>query len=114
MAATTGISAREGYERWAPSYPQVPGNPLMRAEQRLMLEHWPAVAGRRALDLACGSGRYVQLLRAAGAAQVIALDASPGMLQRVAWCRTGLRQHVAPALCGRRLRRRHLRPGPRA
>jgi malonyl-CoA O-methyltransferase len=41
------------------------------------------VAGRRALDLACGSGRYVQLLRAAGAAQVIALDASPGMLQRV-------------------------------
>ena len=37
-----------------------PRNPLMRAEQRLMLRHWPAVTGRRALDLACGSGRYSQ------------------------------------------------------
>jgi malonyl-CoA O-methyltransferase len=83
MAVPTKISVREGYERWAPSYPQVPGNPLMRAEQRLMLHHWPAIAGRRALDLACGSGRYARLLSEAGAAQVVAVDSSPGMLRRV-------------------------------
>lgn len=84
MAAAPDISVREGYERWAPSYPDVPGNPLMRAEQQLMLQHWPAVAGRRALDLACGSGRYARLLRAGSAATVVALDSSPAMLRRVA------------------------------
>jgi ubiquinone/menaquinone biosynthesis C-methylase UbiE len=83
MATPVAISIPEGYERWAPSYPQEPGNPLMRAEQQLMLASFPAVAGRCVLDLACGSGRYVRLLRAAGAAQVVALDASPGMLRRV-------------------------------
>jgi ubiquinone/menaquinone biosynthesis C-methylase UbiE len=84
MAASIDISVREGYERWAPSYPHVPGNPLMRAEQQLMLRNWPEVAGRRALDLACGSGRYARLLREGAAAQIVALDASPGMLRRVA------------------------------
>lgn len=84
MTAATEVSVREGYERWAPSYPDVPGNPLMRAEQQLMLQHWPRVAGRRTLDLACGSGRYARLLREGCAATVVALDSSPGMLRRVA------------------------------
>jgi ubiquinone/menaquinone biosynthesis C-methylase UbiE len=83
MGTPVAISIPEGYERWAPSYPQEPGNPLMRAEQQLMLGCFPAVTGRRVLDLACGSGRYVRLLRAAGAADVVALDASPKMLGRV-------------------------------
>ena len=83
MVTAVAISISEGYERWAPSYPQEPGNPLMRAEQQLMLACFPKVTGRRVLDLACGSGRYAQLLRAAGAAEVVALDTSPGMLRRV-------------------------------
>jgi malonyl-CoA O-methyltransferase len=57
----------------------------MRAEQELMLRHWPEVGGRRMLDLACGSGRYTELLWADGAAQVVALDASAAMLRRVAY-----------------------------
>lgn len=73
----------EAYERWAPSYEPVPHNPLMRAEQCAMLKQWPHVSGGRALDLACGSGRYAKLLTWAGAATVIALDFSAGMLQRV-------------------------------
>jgi malonyl-CoA O-methyltransferase len=83
VATPVAISVPEGYERWAPSYPQEPGNPLMRAEQELMLQCFPAVTGRCVLDLACGSGRYVRLLHAAGAAPIVALDASPGMLRRV-------------------------------
>jgi ubiquinone/menaquinone biosynthesis C-methylase UbiE len=83
VGAPLTVSIAEGYERWAPSYPQDAGNPLMRAEQRLMLECFPDVAGRCALDLACGSGRYVRLLRTAGASEVIALDSSPAMLSRV-------------------------------
>ncbi len=83
MGAPIQISVREGYERWAPSYPHMPGNPLMRAEQELMMQHWPEIAGRRALDLACGSGRYANLLREGSASEVVAVDASPAMLRRV-------------------------------
>jgi len=71
------------YERWAPIYPPVPHNPLMRAEQQAMLEHWPKVAGLRTLDLACGTGRYSQLLADANAAEVVAMDFCLPMLMQV-------------------------------
>jgi SAM-dependent methyltransferase len=74
----------ELYERWAASYPPVPHNPLMRAEQAAMRRLWPAPSGGRVLDLACGSGRYARLLTEAGAVAVIALDRSPQMLRQVA------------------------------
>jgi malonyl-CoA O-methyltransferase len=70
------------YERWAPIYPPVAHNPLMRVEQEAMVQLWPAVAGRRALDLACGSGRYSRLLSDAGA-QVTATDFCMPMLEQV-------------------------------
>jgi ubiquinone/menaquinone biosynthesis C-methylase UbiE len=77
------VSTLEAYERWAPVYPPLAHNPLMRAEQRSMLEAWPNVAGKRVLDLACGSGRYSRLLREANAAQVVALDFCAPMLEQV-------------------------------
>jgi malonyl-CoA O-methyltransferase len=73
----------EAYERWAPLYPPVAHNPLMRAEQRGMLEHWPNVEGRRALDLACGTGRYARLLAEAHATEVVAVDMCAPMLAQV-------------------------------
>jgi len=77
-------STLEAYERWAPIYPPVAHNPLMRAEQRSMLEVFPDVEGGRVLDLACGSGRYCQLLREANAAELVALDFCVPMLEQVA------------------------------
>jgi malonyl-CoA O-methyltransferase len=77
-------STLEAYERWAPGYPPVAHNPLMRAEQRAMLEVWPNVEGRRVLDLACGSGRYSHVLREAKVAEVVALDFCVPMLEQVA------------------------------
>jgi malonyl-CoA O-methyltransferase len=76
-------STLEAYEHWAPVYPPVAHNPLMRAEQRSMLEVLPDVDGMRVLDLACGSGRYSHLLRDANAAQVVALDFCMPMLEQV-------------------------------
>jgi malonyl-CoA O-methyltransferase len=76
-------STLTAYERWAPLYPPVAHNPLMRVEQRAMLEAWPTMAGKRVLDLACGSGRYSNLLLEANAAQVVALDFCAPMLQQV-------------------------------
>jgi SAM-dependent methyltransferase len=39
------------------------------------------VAGRSVLDLACGSGFYSRQLRAAGAAEVVGVDLSAGMIE---------------------------------
>jgi malonyl-CoA O-methyltransferase len=77
------LETRTAYQRWAPLYPPVAHNPLMRAEQHAMLLHWPAVAGMRVLDLACGTGRYSRLLAEGGAAEVIALDFCVPMLMQV-------------------------------
>jgi ubiquinone/menaquinone biosynthesis C-methylase UbiE len=74
---------RSAYQRWAPLYPPVAHNPLMRAEQQAMLLHWPAVAGLRVLDLACGTGRYSRLLAEGGAAEIVALDFCVPMLMQV-------------------------------
>src|ERR1700728_2939627 len=71
------------YQRWAPLYPPVAHNPLMRAEQQAMLLHWPEVAGLRVLDLACGTGRYSRLLAEGGAADVIAMDFCAPMLMQL-------------------------------
>jgi ubiquinone/menaquinone biosynthesis C-methylase UbiE len=76
-------TTREAYEHWAPLYPPVAHNPLMRAEQRVMLEHWPAVSGKRVLDLAAGTGRYSRLLAETRAADIIAVDFCAPMLTGV-------------------------------
>lgn len=83
---TTGRSATSrvhaAYETWAECYPPAPHNPLMRIEQQMMSEQLPDTRNMRALDLACGSGRYTNLLTAAGAC-VVATDFSRAMLRRV-------------------------------
>jgi ubiquinone/menaquinone biosynthesis C-methylase UbiE len=70
------------YQRWAPLYAPVAHNPLMRAEQQAMLQHWPEVTGLRLLDLACGQGRYARLAESQ-AGEVIALDFCMPMLTQV-------------------------------
>ena len=84
MAATCVDATLHAYERWAPVYPPFAHNPLMRVEERAMLERWPEVADRWALDLACGTGRYTRQLARSGARTVVAIDFCVPMLQRVA------------------------------
>jgi ubiquinone/menaquinone biosynthesis C-methylase UbiE len=80
--SAAGLANLDVYDCWADSYPPTPHNPLMRAEQRAMLEQWPGVTGARTLDLACGTGRYGSVLAATGAARITSLDFSPEMLRR--------------------------------
>jgi ubiquinone/menaquinone biosynthesis C-methylase UbiE len=91
MRASLTAETRAAYERWAPLYPPTAHNPLMRAEQSAMVQQWPMVANKRALDLACGTGRYSRLLSQSGAAQVVALDFCVPMLRQVS---------VATRVCG--------------
>ena len=74
----------QAYERWAPVYPPVAHNPLMRIEQQAMTDVWPDVNGCRVLDLACGSGRYTRMLLESQAAQAVSLDFCIPMLSRIA------------------------------
>lgn len=74
------LEPTEAYARWAATYPPVPHNLLMEMEQAAMLELLPEVHNQCALDLACGSGRYLSILHERGAANVIGLDFSREML----------------------------------
>jgi malonyl-CoA O-methyltransferase len=72
----------DDYGRWAPTYEPRPHNRLMEVEQQAMLALLPPVAGRRALDAGCGTGRYLRVLRDLGAAMAVGCDVSPAMLAR--------------------------------
>lgn len=73
----------QAYARWAPRYPACPHNLLMTLEQAAVLALLPAQIDSAA-DLACGTGRYARLLHDRHARGVLALDASPDMLQQAA------------------------------
>jgi malonyl-CoA O-methyltransferase len=76
------LAARDAYELWAPGYPPIAHNPLMRAEQRAVEEALRQIAPTRALDIGTGSGRYLPILASAGASHVVGVDFSPAMLAR--------------------------------
>ncbi|GAB4424761.1 MAG: class I SAM-dependent methyltransferase [Anaerolineae bacterium] len=81
--APAPVDVLSGYALWAERYPARPHNPLMAAEQAAMLSLLPEnLAGRRCLDAACGSGRYLRILRDRRAAITIGFDLSPHMLQQ--------------------------------
>jgi ubiquinone/menaquinone biosynthesis C-methylase UbiE len=74
------LGVEEGYQRWAPYYDGAP-NPLIAREERyiapLLL---PSLRGKRVLDLACGTGRWLQKAQMAGAEFAAGVDCSPAML----------------------------------
>lgn len=70
------------YGELAASYPRAPENALMRLEQDAVLALLPPVAGRRVLDLGCGSGRWLLQLAARKPRQLVGCDFVAGMLLR--------------------------------
>lgn len=77
------MEADRAYARWAPFYPPRAHNPLMEVEEAAVGELMPTVAGRRVLDVGCGTGRYLGVLARAGAATMVGVDRSREMLRRV-------------------------------
>jgi SAM-dependent methyltransferase len=71
----TNISA---YDQWAAFYDRYP-NPTIQMDERFFPPFYAEVAGRRVLELGCGTGRHTARLLALGA-RVTGLDQSPGML----------------------------------
>jgi malonyl-CoA O-methyltransferase len=76
--STEELSARDGYAAWAACYEE-DGNPLIPLEGPAVAALFGPVAGKRVLDLGCGTGRHTLALAQAGA-HVTALDQSPEMM----------------------------------
>jgi len=73
------VSVKDGYERWAPTYDKCP-NPLLGLEERQLRRTLPPLDGRRVLDLACGTGRWLAWMLSQGASSGLGVDFSPAML----------------------------------
>jgi malonyl-CoA O-methyltransferase len=80
MEADEELDPRAGYAAWAACY-DTDGNPLVALEGPALRDLWGDVAGKRVLDLGCGTGRHTLALAEAGA-RVTALDQSPEMMAR--------------------------------
>jgi ubiquinone/menaquinone biosynthesis C-methylase UbiE len=91
------VSVDEGYARWASTYDDSP-NPLLALEQRSLLPLLPNITGKLVLDLACGTGRWLNKLLAANPALGIGIDRSRPMLH-VAQEKAGITGRLAQADC---------------
>jgi ubiquinone/menaquinone biosynthesis C-methylase UbiE len=77
--ASTPVPAREGYERWASIYDCTP-NPLLAREERYLLPRLVDLCNKRVLDLACGTGRWLEKTMARGGRSGVGIDGSAAML----------------------------------
>lgn len=71
-------TVQSGYDRWSRVYDH-DANPMPALEEPIVRRWAGDVAGLRALDLGCGTGRHAIWLAGAGA-EVTAVDFSEGML----------------------------------
>jgi ubiquinone/menaquinone biosynthesis C-methylase UbiE len=93
------LTPREGYRLWASSYDREL-NALVALEERCLKPLLPGLAGKDVVDLACGTGRWLQYLLSCGVRFVVGIDFSEEMLAQ-ATRRTPLRGGL---VCGDCLR----------
>lgn len=89
------VSPAEGYERWAATYDEVP-NPLLALEERYLLPLLTEVRKKSVLDLACGTGRWLEKVMELGCKSAVGVDCSGAML-RIAASKQSLRGRLARA-----------------
>jgi ubiquinone/menaquinone biosynthesis C-methylase UbiE len=96
-AAPVCVSVEEGYERWAASYDDAP-NPLVHLEERKLTALLSYLGGKCTLDLACGTGRWLERLSGMGTGLQVGVDLSAAML-RVAGKKAAVHGRLARADC---------------
>lgn len=91
------LPVAEGYERWALSYDNAP-NPLLAREERYLAPLLSKLLFKSALDLACGTGRWLEKLQLLGCTSGVGVDSSAGML-RVGEKKSSIRGQLTQAAC---------------
>ncbi len=84
MASTSSVpvvSAQEGYRQWARSYDAEP-NALLSLERRYLEPLLPCRPGLDIVDLGCGTGRWLEVLKEREPHSLLGVDASVEMLQQ--------------------------------
>ena len=74
------VTVSAGYDRWAATYDNAL-NPLLAREERHLAPRLPDLKGKVALDVACGTGRWLQRLWGCGARAAVGIDISRRMLE---------------------------------
>ena len=72
------VAALEGHRIWSRTYDSGP-NPLLALEMRVLGGLLPRMDGRRVVDVACGTGRWMSYARSRGA-KVVGVDLCHEML----------------------------------
>ena len=79
-AAVTSTAVFGGYDRWSATYDR-DDNPMVAMAERALTRSLGQLAGRRVLELGCGTGRNAQAFLDAGVAEYVGVDGSRGMLE---------------------------------
>jgi len=87
----------EAHALWADIYDDTP-NPLLPLEERTVDPLVPVLEGALAIDIACGTGRWLRRLVERGATSAVGLDMSPEMLGRAAG-KSGIRGRLVRTDC---------------
>lgn len=80
MTGPADLPARAAYDRWSRTYRVTGRNALADAAERAVMAVLPVPSGMDLLDVGCGDGRWMAILRRRGAARVFGVDLSRGML----------------------------------
>jgi cytosine/adenosine deaminase-related metal-dependent hydrolase/SAM-dependent methyltransferase len=81
ISTTPSLLPREGYRRWARSY-DTDLNPMLSLEKRYLEPMLPAAEGRDVVDLGCGTGRWLEILKDRAPRSLLGIDSSPEMLRQ--------------------------------
>ena len=77
------VSTKEGYRLWAATYDNDP-NPLLALEERGLYPMLPDLRGKAALDVGCGTGRWLGTFLELGARSALGVDSSAEMMVQAA------------------------------
>lgn len=97
--STSVVSAAVGYEHWASTYDDAP-NPLLAREERYLSPLLTGLRAKSVLDLACGTGRWLEILLTHGSKSGVGIDFSSAMLC-VAAGKNTTRRGLVQAVCER-------------
>lgn len=81
ICETRSVSVIEGHSLWAKTYDLTP-NALLALEERALNSLLPALHGKFVIDVACGTGRWLDKLKAGGASECVGVDLSVEMLSQ--------------------------------